>query len=134
MPDINLSCQKNWICPEIDKTANLYITAGYERTETVIDPLQNVYVCVLTKEGMPMIELLAPVDDSSPICKTIQNARGISIYHTCYIVPDIEEAIKDLRNLKYIPTTKPKMSNVFGSLVCFLFHKDVGLIEIIQKL
>ena len=120
-------------CNDIDKTAGMYVAGGFERTDTVVDPLQNVYVSVLTKTGMPIIELLAPVDDKSPICRTLQKAGGVTPYHICYMVPKLEEAISDLRKLKYIPTSRPKMSNVFGHLVCFLYHKEVGLIEIIQE-
>lgn len=118
-------------CFDIDKTASIYVNAGYERTETIIDPLQNVKVCVLTKNLMPIVELLAPVDEKSPICKILQKS-GVSPYHICYNVPNIEQAIADLRDLKYIPVSKPKMSNVFNRTVCFLFHKEIGLIEIIE--
>lgn len=119
-------------CYDINRTASFYVEAGYERTEDIIDPLQNVKVCVLTKEGMPVVELLAPVDDSSPICKTLQKS-GVSPYHICYNVPDMEQAIKDLRIKKFMPVSKPKMSNVFKSIVCFLFNKEIGLIEILEK-
>lgn len=120
-------------CNDIEKTAGMYVDAGYSRTEAIIDPLQNVNVCVLTKEGMPKIELLAPVDEKSPICKILQKSSGATPYHVCYTVLDMEKAIADLRKLRFIPTSKPKMSNVFDALVCFLFHKDIGLIEIIQN-
>ena len=119
-------------CNDINLTASFYVEAGYERTEEIIDPLQNVKVCVLTKEGMPVVELLAPVDDNSPICKTLQKS-GVSPYHICYNVPDMEQAIIELRNKKFMPVSKPKMSNVFKSKVCFLFNKEIGLIEIIEK-
>lgn len=120
-------------CLDIEKTAGMYVEAGYGRTETIIDPLQNVNVCVLTKEGMPKIELLSPVDDNSPICKILQKSSGATPYHICYAIQDMEQALSDLRKLRFIPTSKPKMSNVFGDPVCFLFHKDIGLIEIIQN-
>ena len=120
-------------CQDIEKTAGMFVDAGYSRTEAIIDPLQNVNVCVLTKEGMPKIELLAPVDEKSPICKILQKSNGATPYHICYLVPDMEQTIADLRKLRFIPTSKPKMSNVFGASVCFLFHKDIGLIEIIQN-
>ena len=119
-------------CFNIDKTAEIYVGAGYMRTETIVDPLQNVKVCVLTKDSMPTVELLAPVDEKSPICNILQKS-GVSPYHTCYKVPNIEQAIKDLRTIKFMPVSKPKMSNVFNSKVCFLFHKDIGLIEIIEN-
>lgn len=119
-------------CYEIDKTASIYVEAGYKRSDEIIDPQQNVKVCVLTREGMPVIELLAPVDDSSPICKTLQKS-GVSPYHICYNVPDMEQAIKDLRKKKYMPVSRPKVSNVFNSMVCFLFNKEIGLIEILEQ-
>ncbi len=121
-------------CQDIEKTASMYVEAGYSRTDTIIDPLQNVNVCVLTKEGMPRIELLSPVDGNSPICKLLQKSSGATPYHICYVIPDMEQALVELRKLRFIPTSKPKMSNVFGAPVCFLFHKDIGLIEIIQYL
>ncbi len=119
-------------CRDIDKTASVYVNAGYERTQTIIDPLQNVKVCVLKKESMPTIELLAPVDENSPICKTLEKS-GVAPYHICYNVPCLEQAIRDLRLMRYLPVSKPKMSNVFNTLVCFLYNKDIGLIEILEK-
>ena len=56
---------------DIDDTAQYYIDAGYQKTETVIDAIQNVKICFLTKEGMPMLELLAPVDENSPVNRTL---------------------------------------------------------------
>ena len=56
---------------DIDDTAQYYIDAGYQKTETVIDVIQNVKICFLTKEGMPMLELLAPVDENSPVNRTL---------------------------------------------------------------
>ena len=119
-------------CYDIEKTASIYVEAGYSRTEEIIDPLQNVKVCVLKKDLMPTVELLSPVDEKSPICKTLQKT-GVSPYHVCYNVPNMEQAIKDLRTKKFMPVSKPKMSNVFNSMVCFLFHKEIGLIEILEK-
>ena len=40
---------------DIDDTAQYYIDAGYQKTETVIDTIQNVKICFLTKEGMPLL-------------------------------------------------------------------------------
>ena len=40
---------------DIDDTAQYYIDAGYQKTETVIDAIQNVKICFLTKEGMPLL-------------------------------------------------------------------------------
>lgn len=34
---------------DIDDTAQYYIDAGYQKTETVIDTIQNVKICFLTE-------------------------------------------------------------------------------------
>ena len=119
-------------CQNIERTVSI-VAGGYSRTETVVDPLQNVYVCLLKKDLQPFIELIAPVDEISPICRILQKTGGVSPYHICYIVPNVENALADLRGNRYMPISKPKMSNVFGRPVCFLYHKDMGLIEIIQE-
>ena len=119
-------------CFDIDKTSAYYETIGYAKTEIVVDPLQNVKVCVLQKEGSPTIELLAPVDDKSPVCGILKKS-GVSPYHICYQTSDMNATILELRNKRFTPPLGfPKMSNVFLHKVCFLYHKDVGLIELIE--
>lgn len=116
----------------IDKTAAVYVAGGYTQSVTTFDAVQNVNICWLTKDGMPTVELLAPVDETSPVCKTLEK-NGVTPYHTCYIVDDIEQAVAELRKLKYIavsnPVAAPAISN---SRVCFLYNKNVGLIELVE--
>lgn len=45
----------------IEKTMYYYIDGGYSCSSVIFDPIQNVNICFLTKEGEPMIELLEPV-------------------------------------------------------------------------
>ena len=117
---------------DIDSTAEMYAGAGYEKTETVYDPAQNVSICFLKKEGMPMIELLEPRDQSSPVNGTLEK-NGVTPYHFCYEVDDIEKAVADLRPLKYIAVSKPEPAcAIDGRRVCFLFNKKVGLIELLE--
>lgn len=79
------------------------------------------------------MELLAPVDESSPVCKTLEK-NGVTPYHTCWIVPNIEEAALKLRKQRYVMVSKPAEAVAFcGSRVCFLFNKNVGLIELVEE-
>ena len=73
---------------DIDKTAAMYVGGGYQKSEPIFDPVQNVNICWLTKAGMPTVELLAPVDETSPVCKILEK-NGVTPYHTCYVVDDI---------------------------------------------
>lgn len=119
-------------CFDIDKTAHYYIECGYSKSPVIIDPLQNVKVSVLVKMGMPTIELLAPVDDKSPICKILQKS-GVIPYHICYVVSEMKQAIEDLKKEHFMLISKPLLSNVFNEEVCLLFNKHVGVIEILEK-
>lgn len=117
---------------DLDATASVYEQGGYKRSASVFDPIQDVNICWLTKEGMPTIELLAPVDEKSPVNKTLEKV-GVSPYHCCYVVNDLEDAVVKLRKLKYILVSKPAEAVAFcGSRVCFLFYKNVGLIELVE--
>lgn len=117
---------------EIDASASMYEQGGYHRSPTVFDPIQNVNICWLTKEGMPTVELLAPVDEKSPVNKTLEKV-GVSPYHCCYVVAKIEKASEELKKQRYIMVSKPVEAVAFcGSRVCFLFNKNVGLIELVE--
>lgn len=117
----------------IDITAGYYIEAGYKKSDTIIDPIQNVQICFLSKEGMPSIELLAPVDEKSPINDTLKK-MGVSPYHCCYLVDNMDEAIKQLKRKKYICIVKPVSACAIDNRrVSFLFNKDIGLIELVEN-
>ncbi len=117
----------------IDVTAEYYKSAGYSVSDVICDRKQNVYICWLTKVGSPTIELLAPVNEQSPVWGTLKK-NGVSPYHTCYIVDSMEEAIQKLRKMRYVvvspPVEAPAISN---SRVCFLYNREVGLLEIVES-
>ena len=116
----------------IDKTAKVYEQGGYTRSATTFDPIQNVNICWLIKAHMPTVELLEPVDETSPICKILEK-NGVTPYHTCYIVDNIIDAIAELRKQRYVQVSQPaKAVAICGSKVCFMFHKNVGLIELVE--
>lgn len=117
---------------DISATAAVYVAGGYKQSETVFDPEQNVNICWLRKEGMPVVELLEPTDETSPVNKTLQK-NGVTPYHTCYMVDDIELAVRELRKLKYVIVSKPvEAVAIHCCRVCFLYHKNVGLIELVE--
>lgn len=117
---------------DIDATAPLYEQGGYHRSTSIFDPIQNVNICWLTKEGAPTVELLAPANEKSPVNKTLEKV-GVSPYHCCYVVDNLEDACTELRKQRYIMVSKPAEAVAFcGSRVCFLFNKNVGLIELVE--
>lgn len=118
---------------DIEKTAAVYVQGGYTQSIVTFDSIQNVNICWLTKEGMPTVELLAPVDELSPVCKILEK-NGVTPYHTCYIVDDMESAVTSLRKMKYVVVVKQvEASAITNCKVCFLFNKNVGLIELVES-
>lgn len=118
---------------DIVATAKCYESAGYLRSITFFDPIQNVDICWLTKAGEPMIELLAPVDDNSPVNGVLAK-NGVGPYHCCYEVNNLEEAILELKKMRFILVSKPSPAVAIRNYhVAFLYHKNVGLIELVES-
>ena len=117
----------------IEKTAVYFIEAGYKMTNIVFDPKQNVNISFLEKVGSPLLELVEPVDEKSPV-RNILNKVGVSAYHFCYEVENLDDSIAQLRQKKFILLVKPVEAVAFdGRKICFLYHKETGLIELLEK-
>ena len=116
-------------------TAQYYLNTDYTVSDTIYDPIQNVSIAFLEKKGMPRIELVeSPLSiNNSPISKIIEKS-GVSPYHICYEVNNIEFAINELKNQKYLPLASPVIAVAMNNRkICFLYNKDVGLIELVEQ-
>lgn len=119
-------------CRDIDKTKSFYLSMGYVASPVIDDPLQHVSVCFLDKDDAPRLELLAPLDEQSPVARTLKTV-GVSPYHMCYEVRDIEAAIASLRAQRFLLVNGPVPACAMDNhRVAFLFHKDSGLIELVE--
>lgn len=121
-------------CFDIDESKAFYVRMGYKASETVDDPIQDIRICFLDKEGMPRIELLAPIDENSPVNRILQS-QGVTPYHLCYEVDDLEASMKYLRKEeKFVRVSKPAPACAINDRrVAFMFRKDVGLIELVES-
>lgn len=116
---------------DIEATAELYRKLGYLVSETVIDQNQHVYVKFCELRGAK-IELIGLIDEKSPISKLLIKS-GVTPYHICYEVCNIDSAVTELRAQGYIPTTRKMASTIGGRDVIFLYHKKNCLIELLQE-
>ena len=118
---------------DIAKTAEAYLAAGYEMSDVAHDSMQNVNIAFLYKPGCPLLELVEPADEASPVRNIIKKV-GVTAYHFCYEAINLDESIAQLRQKKFVLFLKPVGSVAFGGRrICFLYHKDVGLIELLEK-
>lgn len=114
------------------ETSAFYEAVGYHEVVGGYDPYQNVYGFFYEADNMPTIELLAPYDEKSPINKMLEK-NGVTPYHLCYNINcTIEEAVKELKAERFMAISKPTYSDNLKGRVCFLFHKDVGVIELFE--
>lgn len=119
-------------CADIDATAMQYEALGYKKGSKIIDELQDIEICFLEHDSMPRLELLGAVNENSPVVQTLQKS-GTSPYHICYTVENIDESIKKLKKQKFLVVSKSKPACALDNHeVAFLYHKDVGLIELLQ--
>ena len=120
-------------CRDISKSSKFYTLMGYVAGPVTEDPIQHVRVCFLEKEGSPRLELLEPLDEQSPVARTLATA-GVSPYHICYEVTDIAAAIETMRGQRFLLVNGPVPACAMDNKrIAFMFQKNTGLIELVEK-
>ena len=102
--------------------------------EIVEDPTQRVRVVLMghSKDDAVKIELIAPLDDESPVTDLLKKRQAL--YHLCFEVPDIEVAKTEARKNGAIIISQPVEAPLFDDRkICFLFTKDHYVIELVES-
>ena len=106
---------------------------GYNRIEKTITDKKRKVLIQFMKNAEYLIELIAPLNKESPITNILKT-QGNSPYHICYETNDIDNKIKKLNNDGFAIITKlleaPAIDN---KKVIFLYKKNMGLIELVEK-
>lgn len=118
---------------DINASTDCYINLGFVKKSNIItDPIQNVRLQFLQRNDEPLVELVEPINEKSPISKILQK-NGTTLYHSCYEVEDLLETISVLRKKEFITIVRPVPAVAFyNRLIAFLYHKQFGLIELLQ--
>lgn len=120
-------------CNDINQTATEYEFLGYNRGDIVVDPLQNIKICFLKHPELPCIELLAPVNDASPVVQILKK-NGTTPYHQCFETDNLEATIEEFKKNGYLIVSKAKPASAMcGLRVAFMFKPATGLIEFAGK-
>ncbi len=119
----------------INEAICAYEALGYSRTSEVIqDPIQKVQLCFLDKVESPTLELVAAVSSESPVTNILAKS-GPTPYHNCFEVDDVAESVASLKEHGYRRLSSIVPAIAFGNRkICFLYHKEVGLIELLEKI
>ncbi len=107
---------------------------GYSCGKEIFDELQNVMLLLFTSSIFPTVELVKPVDGTSPINNYLKKNNEM-IYHTCYEIDTTKISINEFfAQNRFICVSKPKPAILFNNrLVSFYYLNSVGLIEILEK-
>lgn len=116
----------------IDDTSVYYLSQGWKLSQKVVDEIQNAQIAFLSREGEPLIELVAPINAESPVNKTLMKS-GVTPYHICFEVDDIDAAILEMKKMKFILLFKPVEAIAINNRrICYLYSKKNGLIELLE--
>jgi len=96
-----------------------------------IDPVQGVAGCFLCGPG-PCIELLENLPDSHTLTPWLN--AGVRIYHSAYLVDNLEDANAWIRTMRAKVIASPVPAVAFqGRRICFAMLRNQWTIELIEK-
>lgn len=121
------------VVKDLEATIDLYTnTLGFRQIyrETIAD--QGVEAVGL-EAGDSVIELLRPLDESSPIA-AYRGEAATRLHHTAYRVDDIEAKLADLKGKGVRLIDEKPRRGAHGNTIAFLHPKSTGgvLVELCQ--
>lgn len=116
-------------CKSIEETLDFLAAnqAVLAKSRTVFDAEQQATLCMVTVAGGVELELISG--------KMVDGfvRKGIHLYHTCWVVSALEEAIWELQQQGALLISPPKSAVLFGGRrVAFLMGK-IGMIELLEE-
>lgn len=104
-----------------------------QSTDIIEDPVQKVSVVMLSPpEGGLPIELISPLTEDSPISGLLK--RRVHLYHLCYSVKDLDEALKEARERGALVVSKPAPARLFHEeRIAFIFTPDGYVVELLEE-
>jgi methylmalonyl-CoA/ethylmalonyl-CoA epimerase len=98
----------------------------------VEDPIQRVRIAFATLAEGERIELIEPMEESSPINAFLTDRRG-GLYHLCYSTDSLEDTIAHFREKRCMVFSGPTPAAAFdGRRVVFLYTPQRDIIELVE--
>jgi methylmalonyl-CoA/ethylmalonyl-CoA epimerase len=120
-----------YLVDDIEKASVAFAELGFSRADEVVkDMIREIYILFLVNSEGVKVELIQPIDKSSPIYRLNKKHRN-SPYHICYETDNLQREIENKINTgEYALLQPPQDAFALGGKVAFLINKDIGLIEI----
>ena len=121
--------------PDLEEACRLYVDVlggTAQSRETVVE--QGVEVAFVAVPGSARIELIAPLDDSSPVARFLAR-RGPGMHHVCFRVPDLDEALDEAVRAGVELIDRRPRRGAGGHRIAFLHPRALGgvLVELKEK-
>ena len=123
-----------YLVRDVEKTAEQMRKLGFRSvTRTVYDPLRDVDIQFL-ESSEHTIELVSPKSEKSVVWKQLKKS-GVSPYHMCFSVSDIDQHISMIVQEEGYVTLQPPLEApaIANAKVAFLYNPDIGIIELIEE-
>ena len=123
-----------YLTGNIEATTEQFRLLGYTPMGGVIlDNTQKTKICFLQKEGVTKVELVEPFEENEPM-RNMLKKRGIGPYHICFEVEDVYKEMEELNKSKWLPIFSPVPAPAFNErLICYMFKKEIGYVELLNK-
>ena len=102
--------------------------------EVITDRERKIRIQYLSNDEY-RIELVTPLGDgqASPVDRFIKKNQPYAMYHVCYEVDDMKEAVEQYKNKGYYLMEEPRVSLAMdGCKTAYLFQKNMGFIEFVE--
>lgn len=123
------------VVKDIEKQAQFYRELGFNVSDLIINETQKVKEIFVQQNELTTIELLEPLNESSPVFNFLQ--RGGGMHHLCYELEKEDEGIHEFiqkqRQSAAVILCHPIDDIVFKRKIAF-FYKFGKIIEVVEAL
>lgn len=123
-----------YLTGNIENTASIFEALGYKFLGVIFnDDRQQCRIGFIEKSDEVRIELVEPYEDNEPMLKMLKK-KGVSPYHVCYEVDDVDVVYSELNELGWLPMFAPVPAPAFDNrLICYMFKQGIGFVEFVNK-
>ena len=123
-----------YLTGNIENTASKFKSLGYHWGGVIYnDDRQQCRIGFMEKPDEVRIELVEPYDDNEPMLKMLKK-KGVSPYHVCYEVDDVDVVLNELNEEGWLPLFARVPAPAFDNrLICYMFKQEIGYVEFVNK-
>lgn len=104
-----------------------------QKSQAYDDEKRNVRILFMSNKAYK-IELVAPLDTAKPSpVDGILSKRMAGPYHICYEVDSLKDSVEKFRTEGGIVIESTSWAGALKSDVIFIFEKNLGIIELVEK-